>query len=65
MRESADAVASIRLRRGLNAIRDSRIAWLSGHSLITFGIKSCQRRRFHDDCERGASGIISHKARQL
>jgi hypothetical protein len=53
--------------RGLDAIRDSRIAfqgWLSGHSLITFGIRDSQPVRSQEDCERGASGIISRKARR-
>jgi len=55
------------LSRGLDAIRDSRIAspgWLSEHSLIMFGIRGSQRVRFHEDSERGGSGIISLKARR-
>lgn len=64
MRECGDAVESIRLRVGVNAIRETRIAWLSGHSLITFGIKGWQPVRFQEDCEPGGSGIIFRKARQ-
>ena len=63
----AGRIESIILSRGLDAIRDSRIAcqgWLSGHSLITFGIRGSQPVRFHEDCERGVSGIISRKARR-
>jgi hypothetical protein len=55
------------LSRGLDAIRDSRIAsqgWLSGHFLITFGVSGSQPVRFHEDCERGANGIIYRKARR-
>jgi hypothetical protein len=53
--------------RGLDAIRDSRIAcqeWLSEHSLTMFGIRGSQPVRFREGCERGGSGIISRKARR-
>src|SRR5438552_14905868 len=38
--------------------------WLLVHSLATFSIRGSQPVRFHEDCERGASGIISRKARR-
>jgi hypothetical protein len=39
--------------------------WLLGRYPVTFGIRGWQPVRFHEDCERGASGIISPKARPL
>ena len=62
-----DAVESIILLRALDAIRDSRIAsqgWLSGHSVLTFGIRGSQPVRSREDCERGANGMIYRKARR-
>jgi len=35
-----------------------------GRFLGTFGISGWQPVRFHDDCERGANGIISRRARR-
>jgi hypothetical protein len=55
------------LSRGLDAIRDSRIAcqgWLSGHFLLIFDIRGSQPVRFREECERGANGMIYRKARR-
>lgn len=66
-RDCEDQVESVNLPDGLDTIRDSRIAtkWLLGRYPVTFGIRGWQPVRFHEDCERGASGKISRKARPL
>jgi hypothetical protein len=53
--------------RGLDAIRDSRIAFQDGFRDTPWSYAASEVRSgrvFHEDCERGASGIISRKARR-
>jgi hypothetical protein len=65
--ENAGCTRVNHFARGLDAIRDSRIACkdgFSGHSLITFGIRGSQQVRFREGFEPGVSRIISRKARR-